>query len=294
MKQTISSAYGPGISRATFLFTLILGVAGIILVVLFTPAGAHAGAFPQDKLPGILKPWCDWVLHEEKSHTCPLVWNQAEERECVWPSSLRLDATASGATFTFSGYLDTQAWIVLPGSTRYWPQGVTSSGQDAVVLRHHQRPAVLLEPGPFHLEGKLVWEHLPDALPLPPDVALVNLRLENAKVPNPRVSRGNLQLRHSSHSEAETRIDPKSIASIPALGWDFNPDAIRTELNLPPGWRYAGSVPLRMYLPGDEIRVFCKQQHKTFSTGKYHCARGYICQRSGACSVSRQCRCPYG
>jgi hypothetical protein len=205
MTQTIPSAYGPGISRATFLFTLILGVAGIILVVLFTPAGAHAGAFPQDKLPGILKPWCDWVLHEEKSHTCPLVWNQAEERECVWPSSLRLDATASGATFTFSGYLDTQAWIVLPGSTRYWPQGVTSSGQDAVVLRHHQRPAVLLEPGPFHLEGKLVWEHLPDALPLPPDVALVNLRLENAKVPNPRVSRGNLQLRHSSHSEAETR-----------------------------------------------------------------------------------------
>ncbi|MFW6387108.1 MAG: hypothetical protein ACOC0G_00365, partial [Thermodesulfobacteriota bacterium] len=37
--------------------------------------------------------------------------------------------------------------------------------------------------------------------------------------------------------EADSRIDAKSIASIPALGWDFNPGTIRTELNIPPGWR---------------------------------------------------------
>ncbi|MFW6387404.1 MAG: hypothetical protein ACOC0G_01865, partial [Thermodesulfobacteriota bacterium] len=202
MTQIIPSRV-PGISRATFLFTLALVVAGIILVVLFTPASAHAGAFPQDKLPGILKPWCEWVLHEEESHTCPLVWNQAEERECVWPSVLSLDATASAGSFTFSGHLDTRAWVVLPGSPRYWPQGVTSSGKDAVVLRHHQRPAVLLNPGPFHLKGELAWGHIPDALPVPPDVALVNLRLENTNVSNPQISRGNLQLRHSRQSEAE-------------------------------------------------------------------------------------------
>nr|WP_320115313.1 hypothetical protein [uncultured Desulfuromonas sp.] len=37
--------------------------------------------------------------------------------------------------------------------------------------------------------------------------------------------------------EAESRMQPTELGSLPAVGWQFNPERLTTRLNLPPGWR---------------------------------------------------------
>lgn len=47
-----------------------------------------------------------------------------------------------------------------------------------------------------------------------------------------------VELRQSQVAlEAESRMQPTELGSLPAVGWQFNPEHLVTRLNLPPGWR---------------------------------------------------------
>lgn len=156
---------------------------------------SFADPFPPDNLPPILQPWCAWVLAQDEDINCALTWNETEKRQCTWPSQLQFNADSSGAEFTLQGYLGKKGWVILPGSPRYWPQNVTNGGEEGTILRQQQRPALLLEAGSFTIRGRLVWDHLPDSIPLTPDVALLDLKLDGEPVALPAYSRGQLQLR---------------------------------------------------------------------------------------------------
>ncbi|MDY0212166.1 MAG: hypothetical protein RBR06_04105 [Desulfuromonadaceae bacterium] len=156
-----------------------------------------AAPFPEDDLPAVLKPWCAWVLTQNEDINCALTWNEANKRMCSWPSHLQLNADSSGAEFTLQGYLGKKGWVILPGSAHYWPQNVTNGGKKGAVLRQQHRPALLLEAGSFNIHGRLSWDQLPDSIPLTPDVALLDLKLDGKTIALPAYSRGQLQLRQN-------------------------------------------------------------------------------------------------
>jgi len=183
----------------------MLGMAGTVLALLFAGTCAHAAPFPQDKLPPVLQPWSDWVLHQDEAINCPLVWGQNEKRECVWPSELHLQATAAGAEFVLTGQLDKKDWLILPGSARYWPQHVTNSGKDSSVMRHNQSPALLLDPGVFRIEGEFEWKRIPDSIPVTPGVGRIELVVNDRHIPAPEYTRNQLQLRQTEQRSEDAQ-----------------------------------------------------------------------------------------
>jgi hypothetical protein len=71
------------------------------------------------------------------------------------------------------------------------------------VLERNQRPAVFLKPGTWKIEGRFVWNTLPDRLPIPTDTALLTLRTEGKAIEAPAWdSSGNLWLRGESPANA--------------------------------------------------------------------------------------------
>ncbi|MDY0292232.1 MAG: hypothetical protein RBR02_07860 [Desulfuromonadaceae bacterium] len=202
MPQRYPTAYSCNASNsvcdtATATLSFLGCVIGALLVLCLASGSATAAPFPQDKLPPVLQPWSDWVMHQEEEYNCPLVWDQTQKRECVWPSHLQLQAHTDGATFILRGQLDKKEWIFLPGSARYWPKDVTNGGKNSTVLRHNQRPALLLEAGTFHIKGDIDWERIPDSIPVTPGVGLVELELNGKVIPAPEYTRGQLNLRQA-------------------------------------------------------------------------------------------------
>ncbi|MFO7831140.1 MAG: hypothetical protein R6V18_04040 [Desulfuromonadaceae bacterium] len=184
----------------------LASVTGVILIFLLLACRiSPAAPFPQDKLPPVLQPWADWVLHQEGAYYCPLVWGQTDKRECVWPSELHLQATADGTEFLLSGRLDKKGWIILPGSPRYWPRNVTNAGKDAPILRHNKRPALLLEAGTFDIAGELKWKRIPDSIPITPGAGLIELELNGKYIPAPEYARNQLQLRQAGERAEDTQ-----------------------------------------------------------------------------------------
>lgn len=193
--QRGNRTYQTAIFICSIIFLFLTWSGNATIPGLVTPG--LAAPFPADDLPGVLKPWRAWVLAQDEDINCALAWNEANKRLCTWPSHLQLNANSSGAEFTLQGYLGKKGWVILPGSARYWPQDVTTSGKDSTVLRQQHRPALLLEAGSFSIRGHLSWEQLPDSIPLTPDVAVLDLKLDGETIALPAYTRGQLQLRQN-------------------------------------------------------------------------------------------------
>ena len=72
------------------------------------------------KVPEPLKPWVDWVLHDqEKQLNGSPVYKNSSKVVCVWPTELTRDVNDSGATFTQNCHMNCESWIALPGSDPY-------------------------------------------------------------------------------------------------------------------------------------------------------------------------------
>ena len=161
----------------------------------------QASPLPLAQVPPPLADWTDWVLWDEPDHRCPRLEGDPKGRSCTWPASLELDLDPSGGRFG----LDVRVFatrpipVPLPGDGETWPQevrvrggeGLSSTFQDVlpelagdklpVVGRGNQpvgnQPVVWLPAGHYRLEGRFLWERLPAALTLPPQVALMTLRV---------------------------------------------------------------------------------------------------------------------
>jgi hypothetical protein len=127
------------------------------------------------------------VLHGHEQQTCPMLATpgDGDERECVWPGRLALDADKSGAHFQFQIHVDAESWVTLPGSRDAWPQNVRTGNAPAVVLDHNGAPALRLAAGDYAVQGDLVWNERPARLQLPSSIALVDLKVDGATIPQP-------------------------------------------------------------------------------------------------------------
>ncbi len=133
------------------------------------------GPITPDEIPVSLMPWIDWVLQGIPDREAPPAHDDAATRIPLWPSRLKLEATATGATFTLEVEAFTETWLGLPGSAGRWPTTVTLNGKPAPVVEREGRPSVRIEAGKHSLAGSFVWTELPQQIELPPQIGLLAL-----------------------------------------------------------------------------------------------------------------------
>ena len=167
-------------------------VATAITTMLLDPAhGAEAQPFPEKDVPPALRGWVPWALDEARDRVCPAV---GDEAVCLWPGRVALGLGASGGTFVLEAWADRPLFLPLPGDGRSWPQEVRLDGVAAPVVPRDGRPAVYLSAGRHRIEGRLLWSSLPDSLPVPRELALLDLALDGRPVTFPRREESGLLL----------------------------------------------------------------------------------------------------
>ncbi len=145
----------------------------------------HANPVGPSQVPGPLQDWTDWVLWNDPGHTCPRLTGDSGARPCVWPATLRLALEDTGGTFTLGVETFADQPLSLPGDGEHWPQAVLLGDQPVPVVSRKGRPVVWLGPGQHNLQGRFLWDRLPTALTLPPQLALLALSIKGTPIPFP-------------------------------------------------------------------------------------------------------------
>jgi hypothetical protein len=153
------------------------------VVVFGVGASAAAQPFPDRDLPPALRPWTEWVRDEAPDRVCTAVGGSAV---CLWPGRLALRLDAAGGGFGLDAYTDRLVDLSLPGDTQRWPQDVRVDGRPAPVTARDGVPVLRVAAGAHRIEGRFTWSHLPDSLPVPQHLALVDLSVDGRTVAQPR------------------------------------------------------------------------------------------------------------
>ena len=177
--------------------------AGLLAAALAATPTAVAPAAPA--LPEPLRPWVPWVVERHPDLPCPLV---AGERLCAWPGRLALDLDDRGGRFTLEAVADRDLDLPLPGGPALWPRALTDNGRSALARRLADTPAVAITAGRHRLTGEFRWSRLPETLPVPPAIALIDLRVRGSAVDRPRREAGGLLWLAGARAEGEEdRLD---------------------------------------------------------------------------------------
>jgi hypothetical protein len=163
------------------------------------PALVGAQTFPERDLPPELRPWVAWVRDEAPDSVCPVVRGAAA---CLWPGRLDLQLAGSGGAFVFDAHADRTIDVRLPGDAQRWPEEVRVDGHPAAVLEGHGGPAVRVAAGAHRFEGRFSWSRLPDSLPVPPRLALVDVSIDGRRVTFPRRDEAGLVWLHGEDQAA--------------------------------------------------------------------------------------------
>lgn len=156
------------------------------------------------RVPPALQPWIGWVLREPADWRCPVDYADPKQHRCVWPTALSLNLHARGGEFSQQARADAEGWLTLPGDRRYWPQEVRLNESPAPVLERDGRPALKTPAGDHRITGRFSWGELPEAIRIPTNAALLELRLEGKPVPLPRLEEdGVLWLRQRPSAAAQ-------------------------------------------------------------------------------------------
>ncbi len=187
--------------RVLLLFTVTLAVGAPQRVSAAPASGEPPGVPPE------LAPWIEWVKDVE------LPAGDCREHEdatiCVWPSRLALRLDAEGGEFELEVTSFHREPVSLPGDDTAWPQRVRVDGAPAVVRDSGEGPQVELAPGRHRVTGELAWPGLPDTLTVPPEIALVDLRLRGTPVAIPLRDEELLTLEIPGEPEPEPEPEPQ-------------------------------------------------------------------------------------
>jgi hypothetical protein len=119
------------------------------LVTLLTSLGW--AQFPEPAIPEPLRPWKDWVLWDSPQLTSPLLYDSAEQRILIWPSTLELNLNSTGGAWKLQVQAFSPTWLSLPGSEECWPQAVQLDNQIVPVFSRNGMPWREVLPGESNL-----------------------------------------------------------------------------------------------------------------------------------------------
>jgi hypothetical protein len=198
LRKALEQGVAPGAAR--MLRPLALGT-----LLLASAALALAGPLSRSEVPAPLKDWLPWALHGQEARLCPPAYNADADKACVWPSSLAVQADASGARFRYEVQLfGPQALVALPGEPGRWPTDVRGDGQPLPVGEQDGRPMALLGPGRHVIEGRIDWSALPPDLRLPQGVGSLALSVGGVPVQRAPDNEGRVWLRQAAEVEQST------------------------------------------------------------------------------------------
>jgi hypothetical protein len=156
----------------------------MLSLVLSVAQAQTAPAVPPDLLP-----WVPWVLTDYPQLGCPLALGQTrgepDAHLCAWPGALEIEVSADQARFSMSWTVLAESTVRLPGDARLRPQDVSVDGRSALLRFDGNGPSMRLQPGVHRVEGWLRWSKRPTQLPVPTEIALVNLSLDGASIALP-------------------------------------------------------------------------------------------------------------
>ena len=146
----------------------------------------------QATVPLELQPWVPWVLEKHPAHGC--IPANAKD-PCVWAGRLDVEVSSSTGLFRMRVQVDRDAWVTLPGGAGQWPVDVWTNVGPLTVSDHQGYPRVWLPTGTHTINGRFVWDALPQLLRLPKESGLISLAVNGQRVDGPRIDAdGRLQL----------------------------------------------------------------------------------------------------
>jgi hypothetical protein len=185
----------------------LLRLVAFVAALLFARGALADGPLDPKAIPEPLRPWAGWALHGKRGALCPTLLDVGTP-QCSWPSRLELVLDEKHGTFKQDWHVDAHTWAPLPGNEKRWPLDVTIDGKRAVVIPRDGAPSVELEPGDHAVAGRFAWDSLPESLQIPPQTALLGLRLRGAAVDRPnRDAQGTLWLQKTLATEEGERLD---------------------------------------------------------------------------------------
>lgn len=237
----------PGLPVARF-------IVGILLACLFLTRTGTAGPMPPDQVPEDLRPWIDWALFDVDDLECPVDYRSGQ-RSCAWQTRLALRLGDSGGSFAQAVTVYRDASYRLPGDEKHWPEGVKLDGEPVMVTQQSGRPVVRLTPGEHRLTGRFTWERIPEALHVPPAVALVSLEVADAVVALPDIGPdGRLWLRDRKVDAQATSESDDLTVQVYRRITDDHPMRVTTRISLDVSGRAR-----EVSLPGALLKDFIPQ-----------------------------------
>jgi len=150
-----------------------------------------------ESIPQDLKQWESWVLKDQKSIQCPLVYNR-NTNICAYPDRLTIDLKESSGYFEQEWTVYARSWVSLPGNNKIWPENVRVNQKSLPVISRNNRPSVELQEGRYKITGEFNWQQMPGSLSIPEETALIGLSIANKKIKQVDFRSGRLWLKSTS------------------------------------------------------------------------------------------------
>jgi hypothetical protein len=142
------------------------------------PSDAQPVDVRQVQFPDALKAWQGWALWGLADTKSPTPYNDQKNHLSFWPSRLGVTVGKDSGSFDVTVAVFAPAWVPLPGGGEAWPLSVNLDGKVVPVVEHERKPSLYLQPGTHRIEGKFLWDTLPQRLSIPREIGLLDLRIE--------------------------------------------------------------------------------------------------------------------
>ncbi|WP_444996909.1 hypothetical protein [Aliikangiella sp. IMCC44359] len=187
-------------------------------------------------IPDELAKWSEWVKYEQTYRTCPSLNGVSSGNKknhlCAWPGVMELSVSERQAHFKQFWQLFDESQVPLPGSRSYWPQNVKVNGQTAVVLQQGNTPYILLPKGLYTIEGNVLWSKRPESLPIPTQVALLDVSINGVRQPFISYSKNQSQVWLGSVKKAQVKEKDFLKLRVNRLISDGHPMEMNVVINL--------------------------------------------------------------
>ncbi len=149
-----------------------------------------------------------------------------DEKRCAWPGVLSLDLDEKGGSFRQAWTLEADAFVPLPGEAKRWPLDLQVDGQPGAAVSRQEAPGLWLPAGTHSVTGSFRWDVLPESLPVPVEVGVVDLTVRGSAVVSGTIAErdaaGRLFLRsarvaRTEEDRLEVRVQRRVIDEVPLL-----------------------------------------------------------------------------
>lgn len=225
-----------------------------LTILLIAPVTLIAAQITSDQIPEDLAQWQNWVLFDQPDRACTPLWNhgikpregEQQQRRCLWSGQLNIDINNNGGSFEQYWELDRDGWIVLPGSSQFWPQQVKLDDNTAQVMRSStqliasvgdvaigkNRPLVYAKAGKHLIRGIFNWQQPPQNLPIAPHSAIVKLRRNGVSIYQPQLERNGILWLHGTDNSNTNNTQDQAHFQIFRLITDSIPLQLTTNIQL--------------------------------------------------------------